>query len=77
MRITDNRYKEKFKSVDAGEVIRFIGDDTLSDFTFMVINDCHSEYGDHANVVCLDDGTFYYADDEETVEILDAELIIK
>ena len=43
----------------------------------MVITDCHEENGDYANLVCLDDGGLYYAKDEEDVELLNAELIIK
>ena len=43
----------------------------------MVIADCHEENGDYANLVCLDDGGLYYAKDEENVEILNTELVIK
>ena len=76
MLIKDFKVIKKFKDVRIGDIIRFTDDD-LAGFTYMVITDCHEENGDYANLVCLDDGGLYYAKDEEDVELLNAELIIK
>lgn len=78
MLIKDARVKvKKFKEVKVGDIIRFADEANLKEFTYMVISDCHDENGDYANLACLDDGSFYYADDEECVEVLNAELVIK
>lgn len=77
MVITERRKEKKFKDVGAGMVIRFTDDRTLAGYTYMKTMDCHADNGDYANLICLDDGTLYYADDDETVEVLRTELIIK
>ena len=85
MLIKDTRSTiKKFKDVGVGSIIRFVDDDGiwgddgyLMKSTYIVIMKCHGENGDHYNLVCLDDGNLYYAKNEEDVEILNAELIIK
>lgn len=71
------RIIRKFKDVSVGSIIRFADDDDLAEFTYMVIVGCREENGDYDNLVCLDDGSLYYAKDEENIELLNAELIIK
>lgn len=77
MLIKDLKVRKKFKDTCIGDVIRFAYGSDLAKLTYMVITDCHEENGDHVNLVCLDDGGLYYATDEDDVELLNVELIIK
>lgn len=77
MVITEKRTEKKFKDVGVGMVIRFTDDRTLEGYTYMKTMDCHADNGDYVNLICLDDGTLFYANEEENVEVLRTELIIK
>lgn len=76
MVITERRNEKKFKDVGVGMVIRFVDAMTLEGFTYMKTMDCRADNGDYVNLICLDDGTLFYAHDEENVEVLRTELIV-
>lgn len=74
MKIVDKTIKDsvQFKDVKIADAFRLSGE------LFLKTGKCYCN-GEEAiaNAVGLENGTFYFIRDDETVEVLDAEVVIK
>ena len=73
MKITDKRFfVNVFDHIKTGQC--FMIDDQL----FIKVGFFNEEeHGEVFNCVCLNDGSFYYASDNDEIEIVNAEIVIE
>ena len=73
MKVTDRRIQANvFERIETGQC--FMIDNQL----FIKVDFLNGEeHGEVFNCVCLNDGSFYYASDDDEVEFVNAEIVIE